>query len=253
MNIRQEDRRTAPRQIVERGGIISFEDGEATLPCMVRDLSKKGARLHVSSVHHVPDTFTLNMEIYQVEVQGIVVWRSETEVGVLFQSQPKRTAIDPACNDGTTTSQSGRPNRNPIPILIAEDDPDDRLLIQEAFNESNFDHPLDFVTNGEELLQYLDAQGKFKGSRKPGLILLDLNMPKMDGREALKHIKANSATRRIPIVVFTTSNSEDDIDSTYELGVSSYISKPSSVEGLKEVVNTLNGYWSNLVALPTSR
>jgi CheY-like chemotaxis protein len=217
----------------------------------VRDISKTGARLHVSSVNHVPDRFKLVMEIYQAEINGIVVWRSDNEVGILFESQPRKTVVKPESE--LQTSGQGQKSQQPkaIPILIAEDDPDDRMLIEEAFAESKFDHPLAFVSNGEELLQYLAGDGQFENTPKPGLILLDLNMPKMDGREALKHIKANSATRRIPIVVFTTSNVDDDIDSTYDLGISSYISKPSTFEGLKEVVDSLNSYWSNLVALPT--
>lgn len=140
-----------------------------------------------------------------------------------------------------------------IPILIAEDDPDDRMFMREAFGESDFDHDIAFVENGEELLEYLSGEGDFAGRSRPELILLDLNMPKMDGRTALLHIKANPLTRRIPVIILTTSRSEDDIEKTYDLGVSSYISKPSSAEGLKEVITTLNVYWSNLCALPAPR
>ena len=225
METRREDRRSGPRQAVEIGGVLSFEKGSSTLPCVVRDISENGARLHVSSVHHVPDRFKLEMEICQVEVDGIVVWRSSNEVGVLFESQPRSIVVEARCSVVPESRNTAQPSRNSIPILIAEDDPDDRMLIEEAFNESEFDHPLAFVSNGVELLQYLDAKGQFTNCSRPGLILLDLNMPKMDGREALKHIKANSSTRRIPVVVFTTSNVDDDIDSTYELGVSSYIFK----------------------------
>ncbi|MEL7543051.1 MAG: response regulator, partial [Pseudomonadota bacterium] len=137
-----------------------------------------------------------------------------------------------------------------IPILIAEDDPDDRMFMRDAFNDSDFEHEIAFVENGEELLAYLKGEGEYANAPRPGLILLDLNMPKMDGRTALLHIKANPSLRRIPVIVLTTSRADEDIEQTYDLGVSSYISKPSSAEGLKEVIATLNGYWSNLVALP---
>ncbi|MEO0620539.1 MAG: response regulator, partial [Pseudomonadota bacterium] len=137
-----------------------------------------------------------------------------------------------------------------IPILIAEDDPDDRMFMRDAFDESDFEHEIAFVENGEELLSYLKGEGEYASAPRPGLILLDLNMPKMDGRTALLHIKANPSLRRIPVIVLTTSRAEEDIEQTYDLGVSSYISKPSSADGLKEVIATLNGYWSNLVALP---
>jgi len=137
-----------------------------------------------------------------------------------------------------------------VPILIAEDDPDDRMFMREAFEDSDFDHEIAFVGDGQELLEYLNGEGEYKDSSRPGLIILDLNMPRMDGRTALLHIKANPSLRRIPVIVLTTSRADDDIEKTYDLGVSSYISKPSSAEGLKEVITTLNGYWSNLVALP---
>ncbi len=138
-----------------------------------------------------------------------------------------------------------------IPILIAEDDADDRMFMREAFGDSDFKHEIDFVENGQELLDYLNGIGEYADRPRPGLILLDLNMPKMDGRTALLHIKSNPSLRRIPVIVLTTSNSEDDIEKTYDLGVSSYISKPSSAEGLKDVITTLNGYWSTMVALPS--
>jgi CheY-like chemotaxis protein len=110
------------------------------------------------------------------------------------------------------------------------------------------------VEDGEELLAYLRGEGKFSGQprRLPGLILLDLNMPRMDGRTALKHIKADPELRRIPVIVLTTSKAEEDILRTYDLGVSSFITKPVSFEGLVDVVRTLNHYWIEIVELPAS-
>jgi two-component system response regulator len=139
-----------------------------------------------------------------------------------------------------------------IPILIAEDDPDDRLLLADAFRDSNFNHPIEFVADGEELLAYLGAGGRFAGRQTPGLILLDLNMPRMDGRTALMHLKADRAFRRIPVIVLTTSRSEDDIQRTYDLGVSAYMTKPGSYSELVELVRSLNGYWSQFAMLPAS-
>ncbi len=157
-------------------------------------------------------------------------------------------AANAAPDPGTVAASS-----NSIPVLIAEDDPDDRLLIAEAFAESDFDHRTEFVGNGEELLQYLELAGSTPDRPVPRLILLDLNMPKMDGRQALQRLKANPEMRRIPVVVFTTSDVEQDIDDTYDLGVSSYITKPSTFEGLKDVVRALDIYWSGMVALPSAR
>ena len=139
-----------------------------------------------------------------------------------------------------------------IPILVAEDDPDDRLLIQDAFRESRFQHPVSFVENGEELLEHLRGEGRFAGRRLPGLVLLDLNMPRMDGRTALLHMKADPALRRIPVVVLTTSRGEDDVHRTYDLGVSAYVPKPSTYSALIELVQSLNVYWTRFVKLPST-
>ncbi len=148
--------------------------------------------------------------------------------------------------------QDGRP----ISILMADDDPDDRLLAQEALMESQLPNDLYFVEDGEELLDYLNRRGKYTESKKsprPGLILLDLNMPRKDGREALKEIKADPDLRLIPIVVLTTSEAEEDIYSTYDLGVSSYISKPVTFEALVDFMKALGKYWFEFVELPSER
>lgn len=140
-----------------------------------------------------------------------------------------------------------------IAILMADDDEDDRLMTKEALNEARLVNDLRFVVDGEELLDYLHRRGKFTDpadSPRPGLILLDLNMPKKDGREALKEIKADSDLRRIPIVVLTTSEAEEDIYRSYDLGVNSFITKPVSFEGLVYVISALAQYWFQIVQLP---
>ncbi|MCP4583156.1 MAG: response regulator [candidate division Zixibacteria bacterium] len=141
----------------------------------------------------------------------------------------------------------------PITIVLAEDDPDDRLMATEALEESRLANDLHIVENGEELMDYLNHRGKYAELDNwniPGLILLDLNMPKKDGREALKEIKADPALRRIPIVVLTTSDEEEDIFRTYDLGVNSFITKPVSFESLVEIMKTLRLYWFEIVELP---
>ena len=136
---------------------------------------------------------------------------------------------------------------------MADDDPDDCLMIKEALEESPLACDLYYVEDGEELMDYLNHRGKYSDpemSPSPGLILLDLNMPKKDGREALKEIKASQELKRIPIVVLTTSKAEEDIQRTYNLGVSSFISKPVSFESLVEIMKTLTKYWFEIVELP---
>jgi len=142
---------------------------------------------------------------------------------------------------------------NPITILLADDDIDDQQMAIEALQESRVANDLHCVEDGEELLDYLYRRGKYadpKDSPRPGLILLDLNMPRLDGREALKEIKSDSDLRRIPVVVLTTSQAEEDIFRTYDLGVNSFITKPVSFDGLVTVMKTLQQYWFEIVELP---
>ena len=141
----------------------------------------------------------------------------------------------------------------PITILLADDDADDRMLAKDALKESRLANDLRFVENGEELMEYLRRQGQFAEDGKaptPGLILLDLNMPRKDGREALKEIKSDPNLRHIPIVVLTTSKAEEDIYRTYDLGVNSFITKPVTFDGLVNVMRTLGTYWFEIVELP---
>ena len=141
----------------------------------------------------------------------------------------------------------------PITILIADDDADDRMMASEALEESRLANDLRFVEDGEELLDYLYHRGRFAGadaSPRPGLILLDLNMPRKDGREALREIKGDPGLRSIPVVVLTTSKAEEDIYRTYDLGVNSFITKPVLFESLVEVMRTLGKYWFEIVELP---
>ena len=141
----------------------------------------------------------------------------------------------------------------PIVILMAEDDPDDRLLAREAWEESQLANPLHFVEDGEALIDYLYQRGNYAASGsapRPGLILLDLNMPRKDGREALREIKADPRLRCIPVVVLTTSNAEEDILRSYDLGASGFIIKPMTFDGLVETVKAMGRYWFQIVELP---
>lgn len=141
----------------------------------------------------------------------------------------------------------------PITILMADDDADDRLMTKEAFEESRLVNDLRFVEDGVELLDYLKRRGKYEdpaSSPRPGLILLDLNMPKKDGREALKEIKSDPNLKSIRIVILTTSKAEEDIYRTYDLSAASYITKPVTFAAMAEVVKVLGKYWLEIVALP---
>ncbi len=141
----------------------------------------------------------------------------------------------------------------PITILMADDDADDRQLTREALEDARLINDIRFVENGEELLDYLRRQGKYAPpaeAPRPGLILLDLNMPRKDGREVLKDIKQDPDLRTIPVVVLTTSKSDEDIYRSYDLGVNSYIVKPVTFEALVDILQTLEKYWFEIVELP---
>jgi len=143
--------------------------------------------------------------------------------------------------------------RNTILILIAEDDPEDRLLTKEALDESRLANEIAFVENGEELMDYLHGNHPYDDRTKyplPGLIILDLNMPKKDGREALKEIKADKHLKSIPVVVLSTSKAEEDILKTYDLGVNSFITKPVTFNALVQIMQALSKYWFEIVELP---
>ena len=145
------------------------------------------------------------------------------------------------------------PNRQPITILVADDDPDDRLMTQEAFAECRLGNPLRFVCDGRELMDYLERRGDYADEQRyptPGLVLLDLNMPRLDGREALRAIKGNPALRGIPVVVLTTSRAEEDVVRSYRDGVNSFITKPVTFSALIDVVQALGKYWLEVVDLP---
>jgi CheY-like chemotaxis protein len=140
-----------------------------------------------------------------------------------------------------------------ILILMADDDPDDRLLTQEALEESRLANELRFVHDGEELLDYLLHRAAYAApasAPRPGLILLDLNMPRKDGREALREIKSHPGLRQIPVIIMSTSQAEEDVYRTYDLGANSFITKPVTFQGLVEIMKSLGQYWFEIVELP---
>jgi CheY-like chemotaxis protein len=143
-----------------------------------------------------------------------------------------------------------------IRILLAEDDPDDRLLTRRALEKSRIANSISTVEDGEELMQYLRHEGEYsdpEDAPRPGLILLDLNMPRMDGREALKKIKSDPDLRRIPVIVLTTSEAEQDILQSYDLGVNAFVTKPVTFDGLADAIQALGDFWFEIVKLPSER
>jgi len=146
-----------------------------------------------------------------------------------------------------------RRSGQPVVILLADDDDDDRMFTQKALAESRLANELHCVEDGEELLDYLRRLGDYADpahSPRPHVILLDLNMPRMSGREALEAIKNDPALCHIPVVVLTTSDEEEDVFRSYELGANSFITKPVTFDGLVQVMRSLGNYWFEIVRLP---
>ncbi len=143
-------------------------------------------------------------------------------------------------------------NKEDIRIHMAEDDEDDRLMFKEAMEEARVTNAITFSVDGQDLMEFLRREGAYADRTEPlpDLILLDLNMPRMDGREALQQIKADPDLKRIPVVILTTSKAEEDIYSTYNEGANSFITKPVSFHGLVGAINALTSYWVDIVKLP---
>ncbi|MEI6594459.1 MAG: response regulator [Bacteroidota bacterium] len=142
---------------------------------------------------------------------------------------------------------------NTIHILIAEDDEEDRMLTKDAMLESRLANRIDFVEDGEDLMDYLNNRGKYTDVKEyplPGIILLDLNMPRKDGREALKEIKSSEVLKKIPVIILTTSKAEEDILRSYNLGVNSFITKPVTFNGMVNIMQAIGKYWLEIVELP---
>ena len=138
-------------------------------------------------------------------------------------------------------------------VLLADDDEDDRMLTAEALRESKLANELTTVNDGEELMDYLYRRGKYAppaSAPRPGLVLLDLNMPRKDGREALREMKADEGLRSIPVVILTTSKAEEDVERAYNLGANSFIVKPVTFAGLVEALKVTTEYWFQIVQLP---
>jgi two-component system response regulator len=141
-------------------------------------------------------------------------------------------------------------------ILLADDDDDDRELIRDALQDARLASDMRFVGDGQELLDYLRREGRYAGATdapRPAIILLDLNMPRKDGREALAEIRSDRQLGSIPVIVLTTSSDEQDIVRSYELGANSFITKPPTFTGLTEALQTWQRYWFELVELPSDR
>lgn len=145
------------------------------------------------------------------------------------------------------------PTRTTLSILMAEDDIDDQVLLRDAFRDSGVEVELEFVPDGVELMARLNAILDAPTGKLPDLLLLDLNMPRMDGREALQAIREHDGLKHLPVIVLTTSRARLDILASYQLGANSFVTKPSRFEDLITILRSLERYWMDIVQLPSAR
>jgi len=139
---------------------------------------------------------------------------------------------------------------DPVEILLAEDNPGDVMLTKKALEEGKLANNLHVATDGVDALQFLRQEGEYDDTPRPDLILLDLNMPRKDGEEVLEELKDDEDLRRIPVVVLTSSESEEDIAKSYELNANAYLTKPVDFDGFVEIVNRMEDFWFQVVKLP---
>ncbi len=144
------------------------------------------------------------------------------------------------------------PKARPVEILLVEDDPGDVLITREAIDGSKFANNLNVVNNGEEALAYLRNEAPYEQATRPGLILLDLNLPRLDGREVLAIVKEDSDLRRIPVVILTTSSADEDIVRSYNLHANAYVTKPVDFDQFMSVVRQIDEFFISIVTLPPS-
>ena len=268
------DREKADRVVT--CGQIHYGDRELPTPCIIREMSTLRARLGVEAPEELPSTFRLVIDSEGLVSECEVIDRDSDAVNVRFRSRSFKALTDDGVlpsarlprpifgvHDKKTLSNSapvagahkalagskqGASEEHYAPILVAEDDPDDRMLLQDAFDQLEAAPPLQFVKDGQELLEYLASNEILRSEAWPRLILLDLNMPRVDGRKALVRIKNNPKWRSIPLVILTTSNAKMDIDKTYGLGASSYIQKPNSFDQMVDMAKMLLKFWTNVAA-----
>ncbi|MEV4494488.1 response regulator [Micromonospora arborensis] len=144
----------------------------------------------------------------------------------------------------------GADSPQPVRILVVDDDPGDVLMIEEALADSDVDKVIDVVSDGEEAMEFLRAEGRHEQARRPDVILLDLNMPRMDGRQVLGAVKQDEDLRTIPIVVLTTSNADTDIVGSYTLQANAYVTKPIDLDDFNDVVRRIDEFFGRVVVLP---
>ncbi|GAB3075284.1 response regulator [Micromonospora schwarzwaldensis] len=144
----------------------------------------------------------------------------------------------------------GQPSSSPVRILVVDDDPGDVLMIEEALEESDVEKVIDVVADGEEAMEFLRREGRHTGAQRPDVILLDLNMPRMDGRQVLGEVKRDENLRSIPIVVLTTSNADTDVVSSYTLQANAYVTKPIDLDDFNDVVRRIDEFFGRVVVLP---
>lgn len=231
-----------------RCGQIHFGGSHFRLPCIVKALSEDATRLHVFGAHRLPDRFWLSVEMMELEAECEIVSRAEKTVTVRFCRTATHSDAGRATREvpeAAATTQAAPPR-----LWVVEDDPDDCALLSDAFRQQKLLCDLKFFSDRAQFLDFLRSSDQLIELSSPALTLLDLNMPRMDGLTTLSVLRSDMRFRHLPVVVFTTSNSEHDIQKTYTLGVTAYITKPSRQDDLNQIVDFITSYWTAGVRFP---
>ena len=241
-------------------GRIHFGDSQVRVPCIVKRVSKDSANIQVFDTGRLPSVFWLSIQELGIHEECQIVEKTKRTATVIFGKAEFHKAISEPLSE--TASKSGetliRAN-DPAPVegfpklWVVEDDEDDQFILAEAFRDNNFDCELEFFKDGVEFLEHIkDFELTDQSALNQIIALIDINMPRMDGITTLANLRQNSMCQNLPVMMFSTSESDDDIRKTYELGISAYLPKPNKQEDIDLVVNFIVNFWKVRVRMPSA-
>ena len=241
-------------------GRIHFGDSQVRVPCIVKKIAKDSATLHVFDTGRLPNVFWLSVQELGIHEECQIVDKTKRTATVIFGKaefhragpdllhKSKTLGVEKNISGPETSLNEGFPK-----LWVVEDDEDDQFILAEAFRDNNFDCELEFFKDGVEFLEHIkDFELTDQSALNQIIALIDINMPRMDGITTLANLRQNSMCQNLPVMMFSTSESDDDIRKTYELGISAYLPKPNKQEDIDLVVNFIVNFWKVRVRMPSA-
>ena len=233
-------------------GRIHFGDTQFCMPCVVKQITKTSACLHIFDSGRLPSVFWLNIHELGVNEECRLVGKTKRTAKVVFgrtefhQNENSENVVTAPTN--ITVTEAPNPNashlQNTPKLWVVEDDEDDRLILAEAFEDNIFQCEIEYFKDGIEFLEHIDQfDFQYKIELNQIIALIDINMPRMDGINALAKLRQNSACQNLPVMMLSTSESDDDIRKTYDLGISAYLPKPNNQDDMDAVVEFIVNFW----------